>query len=175
MKKVWIIAALFIGGFAMNAQDDGNGPTSEGRWLIEANTGFGEGAAQGANTGFGLSSSDGTTIWSIGGEAGLFVIDDLAIKGGLGYTDLDGFSLFSFKLGAKYYINSTIPVQVDLTGASIQDSDVNPLYLGLQGAYAIFLNDSVSIEPGLRYNISLNSDFTEEGILELRVGFVIHI
>ncbi|SFR49336.1 hypothetical protein SAMN04490243_2243 [Robiginitalea myxolifaciens] len=175
MKKVIVVLAFLAGGLLVNAQDD-TGATSEGRWLIEANTGFGgDGLAHGANTSFGLSTSDGSTIWAVGGEAGYFVIDDLAIKVGLGYTDLDGFSLFTYKLGAKYYINSAIPVQLDLTGGSIQDADENPLYLGMQGGYAIFISNSVSIEPGLRYNFSLNDQFTEEGIFEIRVGFVIHI
>lgn len=167
------MAALFLFGFAVNAQD--GSPTAEGKWLIEANTGFGEGAAHGANTSFGLSSSDGVTVWSIGGEAGYFVIDDLALKAGLGYTDLDGFSLFSYKFGAKYYVIGEIPFQLDVTGGSIEDSDVNPVYLGLQGGYAIFLSNSVSIEPGIRYNISLNNDFSEDGILELRLGFAVHL
>ncbi len=175
MKKAFLAAVVALGLiFTMNAQDDGGGQTGEGNWLIEVNTGFGGDAAHGASTGFGLSTSDGTTIWSMGFEGGYFVIDDLALKAGLGYTDFDGFSLFSYKFGAKYYIGSQFPIQVDLTGASIQDVSENPLWLGLQGGYAVFLNDFVSIEPGIRYNVSLNDQFSEDGILELRVGFAIY-
>ena len=177
MKKTILTAiALFGLIFTSNAQDSGGGQTDEGNWLIEVNTGFGGDltAAQGASTGFGLSTSDGVTIWSMGFEGGYFVKDDLALKAGLGYTDLDGFSFFSFKFGAKYYIDSQFPIQVDLTGASIQDAPENPLWLGLQGGYAIFLNDYVSIEPGLRYNVSLNDQFSEDGVLELRVGFAVY-
>jgi hypothetical protein len=174
MKKALVFAALLLAGVSMNAQDDGPSQTAEGKWLIEANTGFGGLAAHGASTSFGISTSDGTTIWSLGFEGGYFVIDDLAIKAGLGYTDFDGSSLFSYKFGAKYYIISQIPVQLDLTGASIKDANENPLWLGIQGGYAIFLNDYVSIEPGLRYNFSLNDQFSEDGIFELRVGFVLH-
>lgn len=183
MRKIILTgAALFAIGLA-NAQDkkmdNGGGQTSEGKWLIEANTGFGGGTdAHAANTGFGFVSSDGDTAWSVGGEAGYFVMDDLAIKGGLGYsswdTSLGDDSAFSYKLGAKYYIESMIPVQLDLTGASWKDANENPLWLGFQAGYAIFLGDNVSVEPGLRYNHSLNEDYTDEGLFEIRVGFALH-
>lgn len=178
MKKLLLSAAIAVFGLLqVNAQDDTNGQTSKGKWLIEANTGFGGGGGlygHSANTGFGLSSIDGQTIWSIGAEGGYFVMDDLAVKAGLGYADFDGSSLFSYKLGAKYYISSMIPVQVDFTGASVDGATEDPLWLGLQGGYAIFLGENVSIEPGIRYNLSLNDDFTDEGIFEFRVGFALH-
>ena len=176
MKKVLLIAMFAVGAVFQAKAQDGT-PTAKGKYLIEANTGFGGGGlgvGHTANTSFGLVSIDGTTIWSIGAEGGYFVADDLAVKVGLGYTDTDGSNSFSYKLGAKYYINSSIPVQLDFTGASIKDLDENPLWLGIQGGYAIFLNDFVSVEPGLRYNLSLNKDFTEEGILEFRIGFALH-
>jgi hypothetical protein len=160
---------------AQNSGDSDGGATDKGSWLIEANTGFGAGLfGHSANTGFGLTSIDGTTVWSVGAEGGYFVADDLAIKAGLGYTDNDGFSVFTYKLGAKYYIASAFPVQVDVTGASFQDANENPLWVGIQGGYAWFVADNVSIEPGLRYNLSLNEDFTDEGILEFRIGFAFY-
>lgn len=182
MKKLLLFAAVVVfGSWNINAQDEVQGnQTSQGKWLIEANTGFSAGGGElgliqhTANTGFGLVSVDGTTIWSLGVEGGYFVMDDLAIKAGLGYTDYDGDSVFTYKLGAKYYIMSQIPIQVDVNGASIKDFDENPLWLGLQGGYAIFLGENVSIEPGLRYSLSLNEDFTDEGIFTVRVGFALH-
>lgn len=180
MKKLLLFAAVAVFGFTMNAQDgDSSGALSKGSWLIEANTGFGggaTGAAHRSTTAFGLTSVDGTTIWSIGGEAGYFVMDDLAVKLGLGYNDFDGASTFSYKVGAKYYIASQFPVQVDVTGASGDDvfGDESPLWLGLQGGYAWFVADNISIEPGLRYNLSLNEDFTDEGVIEFNIGFALH-
>lgn len=180
MKKIILTAVAMLAFMFTNAQDMKNssgGQTSEGKWLIEANTGFGGGTdAHSANTGFSFVSSDGNTDWSIGGEVGYFVMDDLAIKGGLGYLSFsDGdFSAFTYKLGAKYYIEHMIPVQLDLTGASWKDSSENPLWLGIQGGYAIFLGDNVSIEPGVRYNVSLNNDYYDKGIFELRIGFALH-
>lgn len=182
MKKLLLSAAIAVLGLSqVNAQDavDG-GQTSKGKWLIEANTGFSAGAGEigflqhTANTGFGLMSIDGTTIWSIGTEGGYFITNDLAVKAGLGYTDYDGTSIISYKIGAKYYIMSKIPVQIDVNGSSIKDADENPLWLGLQGGYAIFLGQNVSIEPGIRYSHSLNEDVIDEGIFEVRIGFALH-
>ncbi|MDO6492081.1 MULTISPECIES: hypothetical protein [unclassified Cellulophaga] len=182
MKKLFIVAITALGfTFAAQAQDaatsTNGGQTAQGKWLIEANTGFGgQAGTQAASTSFGLTSVDGETRWSLGAEGGYFVADDLAVKVGLGYQDLgDDSSAFSYKVGAKYYIASMIPVQVDYTGTSIKDADENPSFLGLQGGYAIFLGENVSIEPGLRYNIALNDDsFANEDVFQLNIGFALH-
>lgn len=176
MKKLLLSAiALAAFTFTATAQDEAanGGQTSEGKWLIEANTGFGT-PAHGSNTGFQFLSVDGESVWNIGFEGGYFIMDDLAIKAGLGYGDDGDFSVFSYKVGAKYYINGMIPVQVDYTGASYKDAEENPSYIGLQGGYAIFLGNNVSIEPGLRYSLSMNEDFSDEGILQFNIGFALH-
>lgn len=156
--------------------------TAKGNVVIDANTTIGSygGFFGGSGTSFFLSSSDGTTIWNIGAEIGFFVADNLAIKLGLGYGSIkfegsDGSSnLFSYKLGLKYYIVSKVPFQVDYSGQSGEDffGDEKPSYLGLQAGYAFFIGDMVSIEPALRYNLSLNSD-SSENIFQVQVGFSI--
>lgn len=177
MKRLFTILILAVFCYNANAQEEEqNSPTGKDSWLIEANTGFGGDGflMRSGSTSFGLISSDGSTIWSIGAEGGYFVMDDFAIKLGLGYTDFDGDSnMFTYKFGAKYYVISEIPFEISITGASIKDADENPLWLGIQGGYAIFLGDNISIEPGLRYNVSLNEEFTDEGLFELRIGFVL--
>jgi len=182
MKKLMLMAALAVFGFTnVNAQDDATsgGQTSEGKWLIEANTGN----AMLGTTGLYFSSSDGSSEYNIGLDGGYFIIDDLAIKAGLGYGGFspdegDSTSSFSYRLGAKYYFKSMIPVTVDLTGAS-GDGVENyagdtPLWLGFGAGYAWFISDNVSIEPGLRYNLSLNEDYTDEGVFQFNVGFALH-
>ena len=180
MKKVLLSAvALLAFGFA-NAQEEGNGgQTSKGKWLIEANTGFG--AIEGANTSLGYSSQGDSKRMSIGAEGGYFIMDNLAVKLGFGYnSDDNGFtdeSGFAYKVGAKYYIMGNIPVQVDYTGASgdlYEAGDETPSYLGLQAGYAIFLGNNVSIEPGVRYNASMNDNYTEDGQFQFQVGFALH-
>lgn len=174
MKKLLFTAVAVLGLSTMNAQDDSTSQTSKGKWLIEANTGN----AMLGNTGFYLSTSDGVTSYNIGLDGGYFIMDDLALKAGLGYggvsTDVGDTSTFSYRLGGKYYINSMIPVTLDLTGASIKDVQENPMWLGIGAGYAWFIGNSVSIEPGLRYNHSLNEDFTDEGVFQFNVGFALY-
>ncbi|WP_348824383.1 hypothetical protein [Flavobacterium aestuarii] len=170
MKKIVLAAvAVMAFGFA-NAQDQ----TKEGKWLIEANTGFGQGVG---NTSFGLWSEDGNTAYNIGAEAGYFVIDNLAVKLGLGYgddgSDDFGSTAFAYKVGAKYYVANKFPLEVSYNGVSVKDFDENPSYVGLQGGYAWFLGDNVSVEPGVRYNVSLNDDFYESAF-QFNIGFALH-
>lgn len=176
MRKFILFIGIALASFTVNSQVKSDA-LAEGSLLIEGNTGFGAGGVGNpANTSFNLFSQDGITTWSLGAEGGYFVIDNLAAKIGLGYNDNDGASSFSYKLGAKYYIVSKFPVQLDVVGASGDDVFPNetPLWLGVQGGYAWFVADNVSIEPGLRYNLSLNEDFTDESIIEFNIGFALH-
>lgn len=168
MKKIVFAAlAVLTFGFA-NAQEQ----TAKGKWLIETNTGFG--ATNVGNTGFHLSSTDGETAWGIGAEAGYFVADNLAVKAGLGYDDLGhSVNAFSYKVGAKYYLLNKFPLEASYTGASAKDAVENPSYLGLQGGYAWFIGKNISIEPGLRYNITLNEDYGKD-VFQFNVGFALH-
>ena len=178
MKKVLLIAAVAVFGLSnVNAQDSGQ--TSKGKILIEANTGN----AMLGTTGIYFSSQDGNSSYNIGLDGGYFIMDDLAIKAGLGYGGVsfdggDNASAFSYRIGGKYYVMSMIPVSLDLTGAS-GDAVENgigetPMWLGIGAGYAWFLGDNVSIEPGVRYNHSLNEDYTDKGVFQVNVGFALH-
>ncbi|MEZ4857640.1 MAG: hypothetical protein R2781_02405 [Flavobacteriaceae bacterium] len=176
MKKLLLFAAIAVFGMTTSfAQDgDGGGATDEGSFMININTGFGEVGG----TGFYLTSQDGNTSWNAGADVGYFIMDDLAIRAGLGYGDSGfdgaGASMFSYKIGAKYYVIGTIPVGVDYSGSSIKDFDENPSYVGLQAAYAWFIADNVSIEPGLRYNLSMNDDFYDS-TFNFNIGFALFL
>jgi hypothetical protein len=180
MKKIILTLTTILTSIFCNAQDSKNnsngGQTAEGKWLIEANTNFG--TPVGSNTSFSYATSNGDSAYTIGAEAGYFVIDDLAIKLGLGYggmkTDLINTNIFSYKIGAKYYIVHQFPIQVDFSGASIKDASENPSYLGMQAGYAWFLGDNVSIEPGVRYNLSLNQNYAKADTFQLNIGFALH-
>ncbi|MEP2935711.1 MAG: hypothetical protein ABJM06_08330 [Gilvibacter sp.] len=174
MKKVLFFAAFTIFGLTGSmAQGEGGGdPTSQGSWLVEINTGFGESST--SNTGFALRSIDGNTAYAIGGEAGYFVIDDLAIKAGLGYGDsgaegVDG--MFNWKFGGKYYVVGQFPVGVDINGQS--GNDFSPMWVGIQAGYAWFVADNVSIEPGLRYGLGMNEDAGDGdfNVFGVNIGF----
>lgn len=58
-------------------------PLTKGKWLIELNTGFGN--IQPGNTGMAIKISNGEALWNIGGEAGYFITNRLALKLGLGF------------------------------------------------------------------------------------------
>lgn len=179
MKKVLLLVVAMATFTFTNAQgndDTAGSPTSKGNIFLEVNTAFG--AESASNTGFTFTSEDGESIYNFGAEVGYFVMDGLAVKAGLGYggSSYDGsVSTFSYKIGAKYYLMDKFPLQLNLNGASIEDADENPMYLGLQGGYAWFLNDNVSIEPGFAYNLSLNEDFSDEGVFQFNIGFAVHL
>ena len=154
--------------------------TQSGTVFFEAGTSqFGDIGKKNPNTSFILLSSEGSTIYAVGVEGGYFISDNFALKGGLGFTNLDYSSYFAYKIGIKYYLGGQFPVQVDLTGATRPNpggiETPEPFWMGIQGGYAFYLNDNVSFEPALRYNISMNKDFSESGIFELNLGFVIFL
>ena len=179
MKKLILLTLSLFFAMTVSAQ------TEKGNWLFEVgSTPFGENTImQGNSTGLALFSTDGTTLFSIGAEGGYFVQDNTALKFGLGYTDLDFTTFFTYKFGMKHYANGVVPLQLDITGAVNEDQEdffgggtvetPDPLWLGLQAGYAAFLGENISFEPTLRYNMSLNDDFTDEDIIELRFNFVV--
>lgn len=170
MKKLLLFVAIAVLSFTTAQSQDAEGHTAKGKWLIEANTGN----AMLGSTGIYFSSQDGNSSYNFGVDGGYFIMDDLAIRAGLGYGGGDNaLSVFSYRIGGKYYINSMIPVGLDLTGASIEDADENPMWLGIQAGYAWFLGPHVAVEPGLRYNHSLNEDFTDKGVFQLNIGFTL--
>ncbi len=167
MKKLLLIAAIAVFGFT-NAQDDSSTALSQGSWVIEANTG----SWATGNTSFSLTSIDGNTLYSLGAEAGYFVKENLAIKVGLGYADADSIDgTFTYKVGAKYYIGGEFPVGLDFTGASVGGENAN--WVGLQGGYAWFVAPNVSIEPTVRYNVTLD-DMKAESAFQGLIGFAFH-
>jgi len=148
MRKLTLMMLALVTFIGAQAQSEGNdGQTATGKWLIEANTGF----DSVGGTGLQFRSRDGETFYNIGGEVGYFVMDDLAIKGGIAF-------------GGSSVEGST----------SIEDAEENPSYLGIQAGYAWFLGDQVSIEPGLRYNSTLNDMADPESNLQLNIGFALY-
>ncbi len=185
MKKVILILAVVLGFSYASAQDEGSSsPTSQGTWLVEVNTGFGSfnagnGLGQiGSNTGFGYGNyGDGGSSFGGGVEGGYFVAENFVAKAGLGFSTFDSdddtidTNAFSYMLGTKYYIVGKFPVQLALRGATIKDAEENPLWMGLQGGYAWYLNDFMALEPGIAYHFSLNDNYAKDGVIEFRVGF----
>lgn len=174
MKKILCLLTFLLSMSAIS-QD----ATSKGKYFFEAGTSsFGENTIKhGNSTAFNVFSSDGTTVFSLGFEGGSFIVDNTAIKFGLGYTDLDFSTFLTYKFGFKHYAGGNVPIQVDITGSVPENQGLvdtpDPLWLGLQLGYAVFLSDDIAFEPTFRYNASLNKDYTEDGIVELRFNFVV--
>ena len=164
MKKLLFITFILT-AFTMNAQ------TEMGSVFVGANLGN----AMVEGSGIQFASVDGESVTSIAVDGGYFVMDDLALLVGLGYVSnsASDSNAFSYRLGGKYYVGGNIPLTLDYTGSSIKDADENPSWLGLGAGYAFFLGENVALEPGLRYNLTMNDDFTEENIFQLNVGFSI--
>lgn len=166
MKKLLLTAAAVFALTTVNAQ------TEKGSLLIETNIAN----QMVGSTSFSFNSADGETVYGVALDGGYFIMDDLAIKVGLGYasSSLLDTNTFSYRLGAKYYLMGNIPLTLDYTGASIKDSVENPSWVGLGAGYAIFLTENISLEPGLRYNLTMNDDYTKENIFQFNVGFALH-
>lgn len=170
MRKVIFTVMAVLGFTFANAQEQ----TAKGKWLIEANTGFG--GTDTGNTSFRLSSHDGNTAWNLGAEGGYFVMDNLAVKAGLGYGDNGNDfanNIFSYKVGAKYYLLNKFPLEVSYNGASIKGVNESPSYIVFQGGYAWFVGNTISVELGIRYNATLNEYFSKS-IFQFNIGFALH-
>lgn len=184
MKK---ISLTTLAAFAMisvsNAQE--TLPTLEkGKFLLETN--FSPFSSVGSN-GFYLKKSENAQQWGVGGEAGYFVADKLAIKAGVGYTktkqeielmessfNMDTQSV-GYKIGAKYYIANHLPFQVDFGGIKVKNLEHN-FILGGQLGYAWIINNIIIIEPRIRYDITETKDGYKqyENMFSAQIGFSIH-
>ncbi len=178
MKRSLIVITLAIMSL-MSVCAQNKDQTLKGKWLIEANTNFGTASSANTSIQYSKFSNDKGSLLNLGAEGGYFIMDDLALKIGLGYGFVDtgeesnSLNTFSYKIGAKYYINGNIPIQIDYSGADTELNE-NSSFFGIQGGYAIFLGNIVSIEPGLRYNFSLNDNLYADAF-QFNIGFVIHL
>lgn len=169
MKKV-ILAAVAVFAFgSANAQEQ----TKKGAILVEANTGFGSNVG---STRLGFTSTENGSEFNLGAEGGYFIMDDLALKVGLGFGSYspkngDSTSSTAYKIGAKYYVMSKIPVELSYNGYSSEG--FNASWLGIQAGYAVMLGDNVSLEPGIRYNNTMDKDKVVSA-LQFNVGFALH-
>ncbi|AUC14839.1 hypothetical protein BTO06_06655 [Tenacibaculum sp. SZ-18] len=168
MKKILLTIALVTFCLTVKAQDEG-GQTAKGKFVIEANTG----SATTGNTSFSFTSQDEATSFSVGLDGGYFIVDDIAIKVGLGYSeDANENTSLVYKVGAEMYIDGRFPIGIDITGTDNDTTSVN--WLGLQAGYAIFLGENVSIKPALRYNIGMDGDVEDEGLFQGLIGFALY-
>jgi hypothetical protein len=175
MKKILLSTMLL---FAASAQAQETLPAlTKGKFMVETNL---SPFSMIKTTGFSLASNDGSTEWGVGGEAGYFAADKLAVKFGLGIygAAIDyGFgketsTAVSYKIGAKYYVANNFPFQLDLGGLNSEGE--NALLLGAQVGYAWFLKDNISIEPGIRYDHGLDDNASGVKTVSAKIGFSLY-
>ena len=130
-------------------------------------------------SGFGVEIQKGVTTAKLGVEIGRFISDDLAVVGKLGYEGIFNDDLsketsnnWGYGFGAKYYLKSMIPIQLDHNGFSGNDYSLPGSFMGLQLGYAWFPSDFLSVEPRVRYDKSLNKIHQDK--YSFGVGVYVH-
>lgn len=160
MKKLFLVASLALMSF-MTAQTSTYPALAKDGFTLGVNS-------TGIN--FVTAVDSGVKRTNLGVEGGYFVADKLAAVAGVGYTNTSVKSLgtvtdvFNYTVGAKYYLQNVIPLQVDLNG-----DDNNNEYVGFQAGYAFFASPNFSIEPRARYDIAL--DGYNRDVFSLGLGF----
>lgn len=155
-KRFSIKLGLGIGNYA-TGQTNIDGEGSGGG---EGNEGSGGGEASEGGSGGGEAAEGGEGGTTVGGSGG-------AAIAGLG-------EILSYKIGIKYYLQDVIPLQVDFSGTNVNNYNNE---IGLQAGYAFFLGKekNVSIEPGIRYSIPLETKAgTIDDQFQLNIGLALH-
>ncbi|MDR0895986.1 MAG: hypothetical protein LBN06_11925 [Prevotellaceae bacterium] len=149
MKKFILLSCLLLTAIAAQAQFE------KGKWMINPSL-----------SGFQLGYDTGSekTSLNIQGTGGWFVADNLALTGYIG-AQFSGVDVLQIGAGARYYFHQT----GFFAGADIgvyNADDNTDFTLGLEGGYAFFLSRTITVEPGVYWNI--HSDASQFGV---KVGF----
>jgi hypothetical protein len=171
MKKILFAMAIFTGMTATYAQ------TQKNDWMIGGN--------------FRLNTSDNNTQIAFTPNAGLFVINNLAVGGNisLSYSKSGNNKFTSFGIGpfVRYYFTTeTQAVRPMLHGSFNYLSTKNKIgnnasstntgsnfFIG--GGAAIFISKNVSIDALMGYDRTKYSDFDGSGGFAFNIGFQVYL
>ncbi len=136
---------------------------------------------------FRLNTAKNTTQIGLTPNAGLFIINNLAVGGnvGLDYSKFGSIKTTNFTIGpfVRYYLTNA-DVRPILHGAinylnqktknvsSVTDHGIN-YFLG--GGAAIFISDQVSLDVLLGYDHSKLKDFDGSGGFAMTIGFQVYL
>ena len=67
-----------------------------------------------------------------------------------------------------------IPVSIDINTMKTEDVPEIRQYAGVGIGYNFSLGTHVSIEPGIKYDMTINDKADKENNLQLNVGFILH-
>jgi len=169
MKKI-LLSIILLAVFGMS-----NAQTDQGDWMIGGN--------------FRLIASDNNTVIGLTPNAGIFIINNLALGGNLDlvYSKLGDRKTTDFGIGPllRYYftkanvrpilhgsLNFTSEKVKITNGASTTNNGIN-YFLG--GGVAIFVSDQVSLDLLMGYYHSKLKDFDGSGGFALSIGFQVYL
>lgn len=123
---------------------------------------------------FNLNYNSGTKWhFNLDAHAGHFFFDDVMFLGKIGYDHTNKQNVFRVGVGARYYITQNglhIGANAEYRYNDASENKHNNWFLGPEIGYTFFLNQYLTIEPALYYNISLNN-FEGDSEVGLRIGF----
>ncbi len=198
MKKTILLAAIALLGIStINAQ------TEKGKWVFGSDAGisFTSTTAKAEFDGNQLDGKTTSSTFEINPNAGYFIIDNLAIGLDLSFSTTknkfdDGMDIsddttnaFGVLPSATYYFKNDklapyLGVGVGFLSISSGDEDFNKssgLAVGATGGLAYFLNTSVSLNFGVTYLYSnqtnkAESDFkVKSNVIGANIGFAVYL
>ncbi|CAN5488294.1 hypothetical protein BH11BAC2_BH11BAC2_01600 [soil metagenome] len=180
MKVILTMAAALLLSVNTYAQ------TEQGHWLVGAssNLGFSSGKVD-------KDQDDATTNFNITPTIGYFLIDNLAAGIALDFNSskTGDYKSSTFGLGpfVRYYLPMKVFGQLSYAfgsstsndGSGSGDVKANTGDLGIAVGYAWMLNDNISLEPSIRYDLtSYKPDGADESIkgstFGINVGFTLY-
>lgn len=170
MKKILVVLALMAGVQQLHAQ------TATNDWMVGGN--------------FRLNTTDNNTAISFTPNAGIFIIDNLAIGGNLSlsYSKFGNTKVTDFGIGpfARYYFTTESQAVRPLLHGSfnfLSNRTKNSLGTGTNsgtsyfvgGGAAIFISKNVSIDALMGYDHSKLKNFSGSGGFAFNVGFQVYL
>lgn len=153
--------------------------TDKGKWFVTTDLAS-DFISDKTTTTFGFHKENST--WSLGLSGGYFIKKNFAITAGLAYKNSFSANIYSYNLGAKYYLKNNIFFSADVGGSNynlkenhfiLGDFDKSKLYTGINAGYAWFIGKYLSVEPSIRYQYDFDK-FSPDGDLKLNLGLSVH-
>ena len=154
MKKVFLGLLMSLLAVTANAQFEA------GKKYLNAST-----------TGLGLSYSKNEKVrFNIDATAGYFFENDWMVYGRVDYGHQPSIDNVGVGAGVRYYISQNgLYLNLGLQYEHFSQTNANNIYVTPEVGYAFFVNQYITLEPGVYYNMSLNN-FSECSKVGLRLG-----
>ena len=156
-RSLLVLALSFIAATGAFAQD----PIEQGAWVFSGNTNLGINS-------YSQTGGSSNSVFNIGLKGGYFFMDNLA--GGLLFdlVSSSGSSVTGIGVFGRYYVNGKIFLGAGFKSTS--SSGASSTSIPLEVGYAIFLNNTIAIEPAFNY-----TSFDGGSILGLNIAFSVYL